>query len=188
MITEKIASHSLFVQGFRDANVTNSEKVLRDLRGPFQGIDLQLLRADRVAGREHIIVSARNAIDSFLSKDRRAKHLSMEFLLFASGEHQIIEAIKLLGVTESSTELALVGFSEDRLDASLSSNRVMESVKGIPDDTVLEIWSKKKAEDLKRAYNIPDKELEASKMPGEEDNSVLTRLIIERSALLALEN
>jgi len=112
----------------------------------------------------------------------------MEFLLFASGEHQIIEAIKLLGVIASSKELALVGLSETSLDASLLSNRAMESVRGTPDDTVLQIKTKKKVEDLKRAYNIPDKELNASKMPSEEDNSVLKRLIIERSALLALEN
>jgi len=188
MITEKIGSYSLFVQGFRDANVTDSEKVLRDLRGSFPGVDLQLLRADRVAGREHIVFSARSAVESFQSKNRRAKHLSMELLLFASGEHQIIEAIKLLGVTASSRELALVGLSDTRLDSNQLSNTAMESVKGIPDDTVLQIKTRKKVEDLKRAYNIPDKELNASKMPSEEDNSVLKRLIIERSALLALEN
>ena len=188
MITEKIGSYSLFVQGFRDAKVTDSEKALRELRGSFQGIDLQLLRADRVAGKEQIIFAARNAIDSFQSKDQRAKHLSMEFLLFASGEHQIIEAIKLLGVTASSRELAFVGLSETSLDAGLLSNTAMEYVKGIPDDTVLQIKTQKKVEDLKRAYNIPDKELNASKMLTEENNSVLKRLIIERSALLALEN
>jgi tRNA threonylcarbamoyladenosine modification (KEOPS) complex Cgi121 subunit len=188
MITEKIGSYSLFVQGFRDANIPDSEKVLRELRGSFQGIDLQLLRADRVAGKEQIIFAARNAIDSFQSKDRRAKHLSMEFLLFASGQHQIIEAIKLLGVTASSRELALVGLSQTSLDSNLLSNRAMDSVKGIPDDTVLQIKTRKKGEDLKRAYNITVKELNASRMPSEEDNSVLRRLIIERSALLALEN
>ena len=188
MITQKIGSYSLFVQGFRDARVADSEKVLKGLRGSFQGVDLQLLRADRVAGSQHIILSARNAIDSFLGKDRRAKHLSMEFLLFASGEHQIIEAIKLLGVTASTAELVLVGLSETSLNASLLSNMVTESVKGIPDDAVLEIGTKKKVDDLKRAYNIPDKELNASKMPSEEDTSVLKRLIVERSALLALEN
>src|SRR5260370_35642936 len=112
MITKKIGSYSLFVQGFRDADVPDSEKVLRELRGSFQGIDLQLLRADRVAGKGQIIFPGRNAIDSFQSKGRRAKHRSMEFLLVASGEHQIIEAIKLSGVTEASREIALVGASE----------------------------------------------------------------------------
>src|SRR3989440_3577417 len=144
MITEKVGSYLLWIQGFRDARVIDSEKALHDLRGSFDGIQLQLLRADRIAGVEHMVFAARNAIDSFQSKDQRAKHLSMEFLLFASGEHQIIEAIKLLGVTASSRELAFVGLSETSLDAGLLSNRAMEYVKGIPDDTVLQIKTQKK--------------------------------------------
>src|SRR3989442_11172881 len=188
MITEKIGSYSLFVQGFRDVNVTDSEKVLRDLRGSFPGVDVQLLRADRVAGREHIVFSARSAVESFQSKNRRAKHLSMELLLFASGEHQIIEAIKLLGVDTSNVELALVGLSETELDSNLLSGEVAKVVQGVPDDTVLEIGTLAKVRALRKAYNISDRELNSSRMPGEAENSLLKRLVIERSALLVLEN
>lgn len=188
MIAEKIGSYFTWIQGFRNARVMDSEKALRELRGLFSDVDLQLLRADRVAGREHLVLAARNAVDSFRGKDRRAKHLSMEFLLFASGEHQIIEAIKLLGVTESIKELALVGFSETNLDYSALGKEAMEVVKGIPDDKVLEMMTPKKLEDLKKAYNISDKELNSSRMPGEVENNVLKRLVIERSALLVLEN
>jgi KEOPS complex subunit Cgi121 len=188
MITEKIGSHLLWIQGFRNAKVVDSEKVLQDLRGSLNGVDLQLLRADRVAGREHIVFAARNAAESFRGQDRRTKHLSMEFLLFASGEHQIVEAIKVLGVTDSSKELALVGFSETNLDSSALSDRATEVVGGTLDDSVLEIKTTKKVEDLKKAYNISDRELTSSSMPGEAENSVLKRLVIERSALLVLEN
>ncbi len=188
MITESIGSYFLFIQGFRNARVVDSEKVLRDLRGSFEGVDLQLLRADRVAGREHIVFAARNAVDSFIGKDRRAKHLSMEFLLFATGEHQIVEAIKLLGVTASSRELALVALSGTSPDINTLSNRATEVVRGIPDDTVLDIKTTRKVEELRKAYNISDKELNSSRMPGEAENRVLKRLVIERSALLALEN
>src|SRR5260370_37549019 len=99
----------------------------------------------------------------------------MEVLLFAAGEHQINEGIKLLGVTTSSRELALVGLSDTRLDSNRLSNRAMESVKGIPDDTVLQIKTRNKAEDLKRANNIPAKELHASQMTTEDDDHVLKR-------------
>src|SRR5881409_4460011 len=116
MITERIGSYFIWIQGFRNVEVADSEKGLRDLRESFEGIELQLLRADRIAGIEHVVFAARNAVDSFEGKDRRAKHLSMEFLLFASGEHQIVEAIRLLGVSESSAELALVGLSEKNTD------------------------------------------------------------------------
>jgi KEOPS complex subunit Cgi121 len=188
MITERVGSYFLFIQGFRSARVDDSERVLQDLRGSSEGADLQLLRADRVAGIEHIIFSARNAVDSFQGKDRRAKHLSMELLLFASGEHQIVEAIKLLGVAASNMELVLVGLSEIELDANVLSSRVAKVVKGVPDDTVLDIGTLPKVRALKKAYNISDRELNSSRMPGEAEKSALKRLVIERSALLVLEN
>src|SRR2546427_9961234 len=188
MITEKVGSYLLWIQGFRDARVIDSEKALHDLRGSFDGIQLQLLRADRIAGVEHMVFAARNAIDSFTSKDRRAKNLSMEFLLFASGEHQIVEAIKLLGVSESSVELALVGLSETELDSDVLSGEVAKIVQGVPDDTVLEIGTLAKVRALRKAYNISERELNSSRMTGESENSVLKRLVIERSALLVLEN
>src|SRR2546421_11571618 len=188
MITEKVGSYLLWIQGFRDARVIDSEKALHDLRGSFDGIQLQLLRADRIAGVEHMVFAARNAIDSFTSKDRRAKHLSMEFLLFASGEHQIVEAIKSLGVSESSTEIALVGLSEKNTDFSALIDRATDVFRGIPDDSVLDVETIEKQRDLKKAYNISDKQLNASKMSGESEGTLLKRLVIERSALLVLEN
>ena len=188
MITEKIGPFFLWIQGFRDARVIDSEKALHDLRWSFDGIELQLLRADRIAGIEHMVFAARNAVDSFTGKDRRAKHLSMEFLLFASGEHQIVEAIKFLGVSQSSTELALVGLSEDSTDPSSLIDRATDIVQGILDDSVLEVGTGKKRGDLKKAYNISDKQLNASKMAGETESSLLKRLVIERSTFLVLEN
>ena len=188
MITEKIGFYFLFVQGFRGARLIDSERVLRDLRGSFGGVDLQLLRSDRVAGIEQIVFAARHAVNSFGGKARRSKHLSMEFLLFASGEHQIVEAIKLLGVDTSSVELALVGLSETELDSDVLSGEVAKIVQGVPDDTVLEIGTPAKVRALRKAYNISERELNSSRMTGESENSVLKRLVIERSALLVLEN
>jgi tRNA threonylcarbamoyladenosine modification (KEOPS) complex Cgi121 subunit len=188
MITERIGSYFLFIQGFRGARLIDSERVLRDLRGLFEAVDLQLLRADRVAEKEHIILAAKNAVDSFRGKHRRAKRLSMELLLFASGEHQIVEAINLLGVTASSTELALVGLSETKLDPDVLSSGVAKAVNGMPDDTVLDFDTPSKSAGLKRAYNISERELNSARMAGEAENSVLKRLVIERSALLVLEN
>ncbi|SRR6266516_1697327 len=188
MITERVGPYVLGIQGFRDARVLNSEKSLRDLRESFEGIELQLLRADRIAGIEHVVFAARNAVDSFEGKDRRAKHLSMEFLLFATGEHQIIEAIKFLGVSESSTEIALVGLSENSTDFSPLIDRATDVFRGILDDSVLEVETIKKKKDLKKAYNVSEKQLNASKMLGETESSLLKRLVIERSALLVLEN
>src|SRR5438093_10888880 len=153
MITERIGSYCMWIQGFRNAEVADSEKALHDLRGFLDGIELQLLRADRIGGIEHLVFAARNAVDSFTGKDRRAKHLSMEFLLFASGEHQIVEAIKFLGVSESSTELGLVGFSEDNTDSRVLIERATDVFRGILNDSVLDVETSKKQIDFKKDYN-----------------------------------
>ena len=94
----------------------------------------------------------------------------------------------MLGVDASSTELALVGLSETELDSNAVSGEVAKVVQGVPDDTVLEIGTMTKVRALRKTYNISDRELKSSRMPGEAENSMLKRLIIERSALLVLEN
>jgi len=188
MITERVDSQFLWVQGFRDAKVVNSETALHDLRRLVKGIELQLLRADRIAGIEHMVFAARNAVDSFTGKGRRAKHLSIEFLLFATGEHQIVEAIKFLGVARITTKIALVGLCEDNAESNILIDKAADILKGTLDDSVLDVLTTKKREDLKKAYNFSDKLLTASKMPGETESGLLKRLVIERSALLVLEN
>jgi KEOPS complex subunit Cgi121 len=188
MITERIGSHFLIIQGFRGARIDDSEKVLRNLREGFHGADLQLMRADRVAGKEHIIFAARNAVASFAGKGRRSKHLSMELLLYASGQHQIVEAIKYLGVTISTTDLVLVWLSETMPDPNALGGKVATMVNGMPDDSVLELETRRKVMDLKAAYRISGKEMKSSMLPGELEDNVVKRLVIERSALLSLEN
>jgi KEOPS complex subunit Cgi121 len=188
MIIERIGSYFLWIQGFRNAKVRNPEKLLQDLRESFDGIELQVLRADRIAGIEHVVFAARSAVDSFKGKSRRAKHLSMELLLFVTGEHQIVEAIKLLGVRESSAELALVGLSEQSADSRALIDGARKILGGIPDDSVLEVETTEKEEVLKKAYNVSDTQLNASRMVGETESGLLKRLVIERSALLVLEN
>src|SRR5436309_16140991 len=116
MITERIGPYFIWIQGFRNAEIADSEKALRELRESSNGVELQLLRADRIAGTEHILFAARNAVDSFTGKDRRAKHLSMEFLLFSTGAHQSVEAVKLRGVSGCNTNYALIGLSEHTTD------------------------------------------------------------------------
>ena len=67
-------------------------------------------------------------------------------------------------------------------------DKATDVLRGTLEDSVLEVRTAKKQEDLKKAYNISDKQLNASKMPGETESSLLKRLVIERSALLILEN
>src|SRR3989442_14351335 len=91
MITERIGSYFLFVQGFRGARLIDSERVLRDLRGSFGGIDLQLLRGDRVAGVGKNIFLGGEGGWFFLVKGWKGGKLSVEIFFFSFwGEHNCL--------------------------------------------------------------------------------------------------
>src|SRR2546427_4096661 len=95
MITEKIGSYFLFVQGFRGARLIDSERVLRDLRGSFGGVDLQLLRGDRVAGAGENIFFWGEGVCFFFGKGRRRKKHLTEIFLFPSCVQPIVLASNL---------------------------------------------------------------------------------------------
>ena len=62
----------------------------------------------------------------------------------------------------------------------------MQSVfEGKRSDAVIEIVSGKKIKELCRSFGISPEELAAARLPSESVNSLVKRLILERSALLS---
>ncbi len=69
----------------------------------------QLLDADHVAGRDHVLSAidhARRAVDRGLAASGR---FELEFLLYVSGERQISKAIEVAGVRPGRPFVAVVG-------------------------------------------------------------------------------
>ena len=69
---------------------------------------IQLFRADRIFGKEHLQTAVELAIRSWDSGNARAKTLGMEILLYAAAERQISRAIDKLGIVPEATEFAIV--------------------------------------------------------------------------------
>lgn len=69
---------------------------------------VQLFRADRIFGKEHLQVAAELAIRSWDGGTARAKTLGMEIILYAAAERQISGAIDKLGVQDNTTEIAII--------------------------------------------------------------------------------
>ncbi|SRR6266568_165146 len=186
MILERIEGKHLLLQGLIKCKVSDSEKVLREIRSSFPDVQIQLMRADRIAGKEHLMFAARNAERAFRRRYKRAHSLAVELLLYASCQRQITKAIQILGVETHTHEVILAAIS-DKSVGSVLVDSVSNALQGSRDDQVLEVASSKKFKGLMDVYGVTRLELEASKFPREGENSVLKRLIIERSALLALE-
>lgn len=185
---EEINGHYLLSLAFTNARIEEPERVLRQLRSINNQVEVQLVKADLVAGQEHLQFAARNALNSFNGVRRRSKSLAVELLLYVSCQRQIAKAIRLLGVDSNDSRVALIALSDSRNEIQELARLAESIIKGKQDDSQIEIGSKQKMLKLQNSYGVTHREMDAVRFEGETESSVLKRLIVERSALLDLEN
>lgn len=173
--------------GFGKVKIKDPEKTLRELRSVSDKAQLQLVKAGLIAGPEHLRFAARNAMHSFKSKKPRSKSLAVEYLLYLSCQRQISKAIRFLGVEPADDQIVLVALSDSK-DALAELETASRTLLGEPDDRLVEIESKRKLANIQRSYGISKREMEAARFEKEADEQVVKRLIVERSALLDLED
>jgi KEOPS complex subunit Cgi121 len=75
------------------------------------GIELQLVDASKVYGKEHLEIAAEKAIRAFDEGRNFGKTLAVEVILYASGKRQISEALKFMGLREGIKELGAVAIA-----------------------------------------------------------------------------
>jgi KEOPS complex subunit Cgi121 len=185
LLIEEIDQHFLLALGFPRAKVGDPAAVLNQLRSKPAHVEVQLLRADLVAGIEHLRLAANKALRSFYGKKPRSRSLAVELLLFVSCQRQISKAIKLLGVEPADEGVVLVALGKSRGSLQELEER-SNSIFGDTDQSLIEIGSKAKFANLQLAYSVSNREVEAARFEGESKTDVLKRLIIERSALLSI--
>lgn len=82
-----------------------------------RGQPIQLLRADRVYGADHLRHAASLATRAIAQGRARSVDLATETLLYAAGERQVHKAIAILGLVEGTTGIAAVAWDDAALDA-----------------------------------------------------------------------
>ena len=136
--------------------------VARDFR------NVQLLDARVVCGRDHLLSAAEHAERAMRERTNVAKSLAVEFVVYASGERQIADALAKMGIRKDTTEFAVVVFGGEPAKA-------LEALGLTEDDAVLEPTAAKL-----RAFGITDAEL--ATVPPER----AADLVLERVALVDL--
>jgi len=174
------------ILGFRGVRVSEVEAFLKELKGAASPAEVQVFDADRVAGWRHLFFAGVNALKAFKSGRSVSGGLAVETLVYASGQGQIGKAIKMLGVKESSSNLAVLIIGTDRGVVERATERVSRLVPGRIDDGVLEIRSEGKFNELASLFGITREELET--VVSETREEALTMLVIERGALLSIEH
>jgi len=184
---DEIDHQYLLILGFDNARIIDPVKTLLLLRSTAAKAQVQLLKAKLIAGPEHLRFAARNALYSFRSKSPRSKSLAVEFLLYVSCQRQISKAIRLLGVEPTDRQVLLVALSESK-EALQELERASGSLLGEADVGLVQIGSSQKLAEIQRSYGVSKREIEAARFEGENDSEVLKRLIVERSALLDVQD
>src|SRR5260370_22783865 len=172
LLIKEIDNYYLLSLGFAKASIADPEHTLEQLRSINKQAEVQLVKADIIAGPEHLQFAARNAIYSFNGKRRRSKSLAMELLPYVSCQRQISKDIKLLGGDSKDSRIALVALSDSKDAMQELDRRARLIVDGEGDDNLIEIGSKQKMAQLQRSYGVTLKEMEATRLARGTDSSL----------------
>lgn len=104
-------------------------------------IVIQVIDADIVYGKNHLISASQHAVRAFGQKKNSTNSLAMEILLYASGERQIQRAIQKVGIKKGNVNIALVFVDEVQENGKVSDTivgKILEVLNLTRDDKVLE--------------------------------------------------
>ncbi len=132
-----------------------------------KNITIQVLDADKLAGKEHIKFAVEKAMNSFKTGTNIANDLAKEIMLYASGTRQISKAMRL-GIHKGENNIALIAVGEG------SNLSVFNEIKL---ENVLE-YDVSKKNVIMEVFNITVEEMKAV---GDEK---IPELVLERVALV----
>jgi tRNA threonylcarbamoyladenosine modification (KEOPS) complex Cgi121 subunit len=173
------------ITGFNNVKIENAEEFLKAIRKEQQDTAVQFFNAELVATWQHLYFAVLNALTAFRNKSNISKNVLMEVMLYGSAQRQIRKAIALVGVKRDSTNVAVViiGEKPDVIKTVLSA--VSKRLDTELDETVLAL-SKSKAQSIRRAFDISEKELETVIRKGDAQQA-LVNLVVEKIALLSTQ-
>ncbi|MHA2406517.1 MAG: KEOPS complex subunit Cgi121, partial [Candidatus Hermodarchaeia archaeon] len=120
-----------------------------------------IIDADYVAGADHLLFATIHALTAFSRNSNRASSRQMEILRFAAAQRQISQALKLLGVSESTRRFAGVLTNSNAEELKSTYQDFLKLADATDDPSVLILNTSKKAQIIQSAFKIPDEELEA---------------------------
>jgi KEOPS complex subunit Cgi121 len=157
------------VAGFR-SYIIDFRQLMQDLSKINSKCTIQLMDAEGIAGRKHAVHATIHAIEAFSRKENISNDLGLEICVRTSGQRQISQALKKLGIKNGNMKICAVA-----IDCEKDILESLGDVLGERDDNVLETDVDK----LKKIYGISNIEAETA--------GNISKLLMERTALLILE-
>jgi KEOPS complex subunit Cgi121 len=167
--SEEIDLKRIQIAGFK-SDITDFKAVMEELNLNYSGCVIQLMDADAVAGVQHVLNSTIHAIKSFSRNENIASDMGLEICVRTSGQRQISQAIKMLGIRNGKINICAVA-----VDCKSNIMEDLVDILGLRDDHVLEPDTDK----LKSIYKISDTQLET--------NPDISKILMEKTALLIID-
>lgn len=135
------------------------------------GIVIQAIDADKTAGNEHIISAVNKAVRAVQRSRSISDNLSIEILLYASGNRQIKKALSM-GIRNGRNNLIMVAVGEDVLEKAISE------LENLVKETDVVGYTHEKRDAIISFFGITESEIAAV---GEDK---IPELVLERVALV----
>jgi len=184
MIERKIMGWHVIFVGFKNVKIPDTDILLNRIRKEASDCQIQVFDAEKIAGFDHLYFSVLNALKAAESGNKISDSLAMEILLYASGQHQIEKAIRMLGVKSESSQIVLVILSKKKEKSMRAMLKISKIIGGEQSDEVIDLTDEK-FQIIKSTFEVSDAELEATLRKSKEE--ALTSILIERSALLVTQ-
>jgi len=169
IINELREDFNIQVAGYK-SNINDFKQLMYDLNKFNPECTIQLMNAEGIAGKKHVIHATIHAIKSFSRKENISNDLGLEICVRTSGQRQISQALKMLGIKNGDMKVCAVA-----VDCEKNIMEKLEDVLGEREDIVLEAA----ADNLKELYGISNVEVETT--------GSVSKILMERTSLLIIE-
>lgn len=166
--------------------IKDPEGILRRFNRVDPDVEYQLLNPEKIAGFEHIELAVLNALDAFQNNRNISRQLSIEILLYASGQRQISKALNMLGLKENLQNILVIAVGKMKTSVENFIASILHSLGGEVNDKKITDWSDDKIKTIIKAYGLTTEEIHAVQREGDELPEVINKILVERMALLSI--
>lgn len=172
----------VMITGVRNVKISNPEPIIEQLRRIDSTVESQILDAKSIAGVDHLRFAALNALKAHAEGKQVTGSLAVEILLYASGQRQIKNAIASLGVSFHSRNVAVIGIADERNSLEKFKAKLPDIMDGELDESILEEGEEA---NIRRLFNITETQMKTMIGRNATKREGLTKLVIEKMALLS---
>ena len=167
------------ITGSTNTKIEDVNIVLKRLDDLVEGKIYQIFDADKIADQRHLYYAAANAYYAMENGSNISNRLDVETLLYTSTQNQISKAIKMIGVSKKTKNIAMLVISDIFNDPTVE--KIANFLGNMDDKTISK--NPAKFEKLKELHDVTSNSINAV---GGDEYDALVSLITEKGALISL--